>query len=188
MAGVEPDARWETLARMVRHPLRAQALFRYAQGVTSPSEIATALGARLNLVSHHTKVLLQAGAIELVHTVRKRGATEHFYRALLPVAIEDPEWAELPLKLRRALTRAVIDGAMREAADALADGGMDGEITHLSRTYLALDDQGERELAALLRDTFSRAQHIELMSRERVADAATRQELVIMSFQRGSSP
>lgn len=177
-----------TLARLISHPLRTHVLFKYVEGVTSPSRIAAGLIVPLNVVSYHTQVLFRGGALELVRTVPKRGAREHFYRAVLPADIEDAEWTELPVKLRRVLTRAVIDGSARESADALAAGGMDGAATHLSRSYFLLDDDGERELAAVLRETLERANAIDQACRERRADGATPHELVVMSFRRASRP
>jgi hypothetical protein len=185
----ERDApRAEVVARLIRHPLRMHVLFKYLEGVTSPVRIAAALPAPLNVVSYHTAVLHRAGALVLVRTVPRRGSREHFYRAVLPGDIEDVAWTDLPLKLRRVLARAVIDGSMRESADALAGGGMDGATTHLSRSYFLLDHQGERELAALLRDTLVRANAIDHASRERRTDDVVSHELVVMSFQRSSSP
>jgi hypothetical protein len=151
-----------TLARLISHPLRTHVLFKYVEGVTSPSRIAAALRVPVNVVSYHTQVLVRAGALELVRTVPKRGAREHFYGAVLPADIEDAEWTELPVKLRRVLTRAVIDGSAREA--------------------------GERELAALLRETLERANAIDQACRERNADGAAPHELVVMSFRRTSRP
>jgi DNA-binding transcriptional ArsR family regulator len=188
MGGTLNETRVEMLTRLFRHPFRWQALLRYAEAVTSPKAVAADLGVRLNVVSYHTQVLLREGAIELVRTERRRGATEHFYRAATPHVIEDEEWRQLPVKLRRVVSRAFIDGVMRESVDALAAGGMDGEETHLSRTYLRLDSQAQVELAALLRETFSRVNAIADASRERAAESAVGSELIIMSFQGTSSP
>jgi len=178
----------ETLARLIRHPLRAHVLLEYAEGVRSPSRVAGTLGAPLNLVSYHTQVLRRHGAIELVRTEPRRGAREHFYRAVMPGDLKDAEWNELPVKLRRVLARVVIDGTMRQAADALAVGGMDDASTHVSRSYFVLDRRGRRELAALLQDAVARANAIDVASRERRGDDAVPQELVIMSFERVSGP
>lgn len=175
-------------ARLARHPLRQHVLFKYAEAVTSPSAIAGALGARLNLVSYHTQVLLRAGIIELVRIESRRGATEHFYRAALAGDIEDDDWEQLPSAVRRGLARGTIDGAMREAADALPRGGMDDPWAHMSRSYFVLDGQAQRELASLLRATLERARDIEAASNERRNDDAVPQEVVIMSFTRPSRP
>ena len=188
MNGTGGDRRWETLARLVRHPVRSYALFSYAEGETSPSAIADVFGVPLNVVSYHTQVLLRAGAIELVRTERRRGAQEHFYRAVLGAEIGDTAWTDLPPKLRRSLARAVIDAAMRESVDSLASGGMDDAATHLSRVFLVLDEDARSELAALLHETFTRAQAIDQASRARASESAVPHELVVMSFQRASRP
>jgi DNA-binding transcriptional ArsR family regulator len=176
------------LARLARHPLRQHVLFKYTEAVTSPSAVATALGARLNLVSYHTGVLSRAGVIELVRTQRRRGSTEHFYRATFHGIIEDADWARLPSGLRRGLVRGVIDGAFREAGDALPRGGMDEASAHVSRSYYMLDRQARRELASLLRSTFERAREIGTASDDRGTDDVVPYELVMMSFERESRP
>lgn len=180
--------RWELLARMIRHPLRQRLLFEYAECVTSPSRIAAAVGEPLNVVSYHTKVLLTAGYLALVRTERRRGAREHFYRTTMATAIEDAAWGRLPLTLRRALSRGLLDSVCREAADALPQGGMDPPSTHMSRSQFTLDVQGQWELAELLLDAFNRAHAINGASRARGGDDRANYELVIMSFERASRP
>jgi DNA-binding transcriptional ArsR family regulator len=182
------DAQHETLARMIRHPLRQRVLSKYSEAVTSPSAVAAALGARLNIVSYHTQVLLRAGVVELVRTERRRGASQHFYRARSAGPIEDAEWERLPTNLRRALVRHAIDEIAREAADALPRSGMDDGTAHVSRSYLVLDRQGRDELSSLLRATFASARDMGQASRERGNDDAVPCEVVLMSFQRASRP
>jgi hypothetical protein len=65
---------------------------------------------------------------------------------------------------------------------------MDGQSTHISRSYLMLDHHGRCELASLLRDTYARAQAIDRASRGRAAGDAARHELLIMSFEGRSGP
>jgi hypothetical protein len=178
----------ETIGQLIRHPLRAHVFAEYAQDVTSPSRIAAGLSAPLNVVSHHTNFLLRKRAIELVRTEPRRGATEHFYRAVFPVDIEDADWARLPVKLRRVLARTLIDDVTRDCADVLAEGGMDDASTHLSRSYLVLDRRAEKELAALLREIVARANAIAAASRDRTGAETVSYELVIMSFGRASRP
>src|SRR4051794_27450301 len=103
------DEWWETVARLIRHPLRQQLLFKYAEQVSSPAAVAAVLGRPLNLVAYHTTLLREAGFIELVRTERRRGAKTHFYRAILKSEIEAVAWERLPVGLRRALTRLTMD-------------------------------------------------------------------------------
>ena len=182
MLSDEPN-RLEALARLMRHPLRQRLLFEYAEVATSPSAVAAALGERLNLVSYHTQVLLREGCLELVSTRRRRGAVEHFYRSRMLSQIDDDAWERLPTSVRRALVRLTIDVARRETTDALPRGGMDGASAHVSRTFVALDEQGRDELARLLKATLEAAGEIERRSRARGGDQPP-WELVIMSFER----
>jgi DNA-binding transcriptional ArsR family regulator len=187
MDRTERDDWWEGIARLVGHPLRQRLLYAYAESVTSPSAFAEASGERLNVVSYHTQVLLRAGCIELVRTERRRGAVQHYYRALLGSVIDDGGWVRLPTRLRRALVRGAMDTSWREAADALPLGGMDDATAHVSRSVFALDDQGRADLAALLLATWTKAGEIEAASRRRGTDTEPR-ELVIFSFERASRP
>jgi hypothetical protein len=178
----------ERLARVISHPLRQRLIWEYTASVTSPSRVAAALGERVNLVSYHTHVLLRAGCIELVRTVPRRGATEHFYRALVTGEILDADWGRLPTALQRALVRLTIDVSWREVGDALPRGGMDDTAAHVSRTFLTLDPQGREELAALLRSTTEAAGEIEQASRERSGPGRERWELLVFGFRRAACP
>src|SRR5215203_4374442 len=86
--------------RALANPLRARLLFEYQREAISPSRLASRLGKPLNLVSYHTKVLVELGCIALARTQRRRGAIEHFYRAVALPLLEDDAWEQLPLGLR----------------------------------------------------------------------------------------
>ena len=186
MDGSDAVTRLEVLGRLMRHPLRQRLLFEY-ETVTSPSAVAAALGERLNLVSYHTQVLLRGGCLELVHTKRRRGAVEHFYRSLMVSELDDATWERLPTNLRRTLVRLTLDVTRREAADALPRGGMDTATAHISRSFFSLDAQAEHELAELLKATLDRAGEIERSGRARHHEGAP-WELVVLSFRRASRP
>lgn len=175
------------LARVIAHPLRQLLLLEYGEQVTSPSRVAAVLGERLNLVSYHTGVLVRNGFLELVRTEPRRGAKEHFYRTLMPGEIEDVDWGRLPPALRRTIVRRALEVFWRDATRALPRGGMDPPTTHVSRSFVTLDAQGRRELAALLRSTLVTAEDIGRASRERGAEERET-ELVILHFDRLSSP
>jgi hypothetical protein len=178
----------DTLGKLLRHPLRQRLLFEYAARVTSPRDVAAALDAKLNLVSYHTHRLLDAGCLELVRTERKRGAHQHFYRAVVASEIQDDDWELLPTRLRRVLLRRTMDEMFKEAGDALPRGGMDSRDTHMNRSFLTLDEQGRAALAALLHTTFEAAFAIQDESRRRSAAGQVPCELIVMSFERASRP
>jgi DNA-binding transcriptional ArsR family regulator len=95
-----PDAK---TARVLSHPLRPQILdVLVRRGEASPNEIATELGVPLGTLSYHTRLLRDNGWIELTREVPRRGAVEHFYRAVvqpdarwISLKLDEQGWAEL---------------------------------------------------------------------------------------------
>ena len=95
-----PDAK---TARVLSHPLRPQILdVLVRRGEASPNEIATELGVPLGTLSYHTRLLRDHGWIELTREVPRRGAVEHFYRAVvqpdarwISLKLDEQGWAEL---------------------------------------------------------------------------------------------
>lgn len=65
--------------RALAHPLRAHILTELEKRAASPSQIAEAVGESVGVVSYHMRVLAEAGLAELVGTVPRRGALQHFY-------------------------------------------------------------------------------------------------------------
>jgi DNA-binding transcriptional ArsR family regulator len=65
--------------RALAHPVRAQILSELEKRAASPSQLADVVGESVGVVSYHVRVLAEAGLTELVGTVPKRGALQHFY-------------------------------------------------------------------------------------------------------------
>jgi hypothetical protein len=169
------------LVKVFRSMTRQFLLFEYGEPNATPRKVAEKLGMPLNLVAYHTNVLADAGFVELVGTRRVRGAVEHTYRTVDGPPISDDEWAELPAKVRRALSRLLVDAMSRDAHRALDSGGMDRGTTHLSRSFLLLDDQGRDELSALLHSMLDDVRRIEADARDR-AGQMDRVELQLLAF------
>jgi DNA-binding transcriptional ArsR family regulator len=84
------------LLKALGHPLRLRMLTLVTErGEASPVELARELDQPLSTVSHHTRVLRDLGYLELSRTEPRRGAIEHYYRALTPPFLDDDEWAQL---------------------------------------------------------------------------------------------
>jgi predicted transcriptional regulator len=69
-------------ARALAHPLRARALKLFGDAPKSPNQVAKELGVDVSSLAYHVRVLRKLGCIELVETKQRRGALEHFYRAV----------------------------------------------------------------------------------------------------------
>jgi DNA-binding transcriptional ArsR family regulator len=80
------DGAAPTLANLVKaqsHPLRVRILELLQDRVASPSELATALGARLGDVAYHIRKLHSYSCVRLVREEVRRNAFEHFYTSTL---------------------------------------------------------------------------------------------------------
>jgi len=76
---------------------------RINEGVASPVELAKDFGEPLGNVSYHVRVLVDLDCIELVDTVHRRGAVEHYYRATRRAIVEDAGWEQLAPEARRGI-------------------------------------------------------------------------------------
>jgi DNA-binding transcriptional ArsR family regulator len=153
------------LAKALAHPLRVQLLAALNQGVASPNELAKKLDEPLTNVSYHVRMLHDLGTIELVETEPRRGALEHYYRAVVRPFFADREWKRLPRNARGSISDAVLQLVWDDAAEAIKSGLFDErEDRHLSRTVLAVDEQGWEELNELLAETLDRAMQIQVES------------------------
>lgn len=159
----------ERIVKAMNHPIRFAALSILAERVASPSDLAKELGETVGAVAYHVRILRDLGAIELVETAQRRGATESYYRATVRAWYSDDEYARLPARRRRELFAPTIRTIVDDAVRALANGGFDDTRAHASRTAFDVDDQGFDELVAVLAETAEKVQAIQ-------AAAATRAE------------
>jgi len=150
------------MLKALGHPLRLRLLEAIIeQGEASPVGLARQLDQALATVSRQVRILRDLGFVELTRTEPRRGAVEHFYRAVRIAFIDDAEWERLPVALRRGLARQTFRTVFVEAARAGAAGGFDRRHAHLDRVLLALDDTGMQEMSAALHELMERAQAIQ---------------------------
>ena len=179
------------MAKALAHPLRVQLLALLNEGVASPNELAKKLDEPLTNVSYHVRMLHDLGCIELVETEPRRGALEHYYRAIMRPFFGDRDWKRLPKNARGSISDAVLQLVWEDAAEAIKSGLFDErEDRHLSRTLLCVDEQGWEELNELLVDTLDQAMQIQADSASRAAKGDTDRlgvNLVMMSHPAPSS-
>jgi len=179
-----PEGLDPRIVKALSHPLRHQLLVRLNAGEASPMEMARELDQPVGRVSHHVQTLVRIGAIELVRTEPRRGAVEHYYRALVGTWFSDDDWARLPASARDAISG---QNLQRVAADLTAASGH--AFTHpnacLVRHLMELDEIGMQEVSALMDETFKRVAAIAAAAAERgEADLST--ELVLLHFARAA--
>jgi hypothetical protein len=168
----------------LEHPLRARILQRLGERVASPAELALELGAPLGVVSYHVRMLRDYDCVELVRTEPRRGAQQHFYRAIAQPSLEPGQWRALPSGLRRELSGATLQALVTDLGEA-ADGGTleDAELV-LSCTRLELDQRGFKKLNRLLARAHEQALAIAAESSARASGTAFASELAILHFKR----
>jgi DNA-binding transcriptional ArsR family regulator len=179
------------LAKALSHPMRTRILAILNERVASPNEIAEMIGERLPNVSYHVRALLELECIELVSTAQRRGAIEHYYRALTRPFFSDRDWQRLPRSGRQAVSDTILQMVWSDTSAAIKKGTFESRADrHLSRTPLTLDDQGWDELNTMLRDVHAQAEAIEAKSAKRLAKSGENgipTRLVMMHFETSDS-
>jgi DNA-binding transcriptional ArsR family regulator len=161
----------ERVAKALSHRLRLRILERLDEhGVSSPTELADALGERLGNVSYHVRILRELDCLELVRTEPRRGALQHFYRGRVSPWLTDEQWTQLPATFRRKTLARTLSEIREAAAQAGREGGFEGPESHVGRIALAVDDAGRIEIAALLAETREAALRIHAASAGRQAE------------------
>lgn len=135
----------------VNHPIRLDCLAILIERVASAKEIAAILGIDTPSADHHLQDLYVDGVIERMKTERggpRRGASEHFYRAMVRPEISDEELARMPKQARRVMAGCVARAIIALTLSSLRHGAMDDDDNlHLAWKLISVDAEGDDELA-----------------------------------------
>lgn len=165
-----PEAIDPRLVRSVSHPLRIKILEALTDHVASPHELAEKFDAALGGVAYHTRELGRLGALELVDTAQRRGATEHFYKATPHAFVGDRDWRKVPASLRGGVSAATLQTFLDKAIAALDAGTLDDRDDTVFRWMpLFLDEQGWKEVVAILEEATNLALAAHLRSQDRLS-------------------
>ncbi len=136
------------MAKALSHPLRARVLGYLNERSASPNEMAQAFDEPLGNVSYHVRALLELDCIELVETKPRRGAVEHFYRAIQRAWGDEAAWELLPPSARRGFAGYWFTEAFEDAQKAIEEGGFERRADcHLTFTRLNLDERAWKKLS-----------------------------------------
>jgi DNA-binding transcriptional ArsR family regulator len=175
------------IAKALSHPMRARILAILNNRTASPNEIAEMIDERLPNVSYHVRVLLDLGCIELVDTAQRRGAIEHYYKALVRPFFSDRDWKRLPKSGRQSISDSALQIIWEDVSDAMNAGTFEERTDrHLSHSPMTLDSEGWRELAKVLERVIAEAERIESQSAARLKksdEAGIPTRLVAMQFE-----
>ena len=170
MAQRRPDKIDTELVRALAHPLRVDILQVLNERDASPNDLMQMLGRPLGNVAYHTRVLEKCGCVEMVRTEQRRGAVEHYFRAVPRSYIGHQEWRKVPRSVRSEISGASVDSFMTRVIDALQQGTIDDrEDTTLNWMSMAVDEAGWVQAAEVLEEAIARLQTVHEQSRKRLA-------------------
>jgi DNA-binding transcriptional ArsR family regulator len=157
------------IAKALSHPMRARILVILNDRVASPNEIAETIGERLPNVSYHVRALLELGCIELVDTAQRRGAIEHYYRAIVRPFFSERDWKRIPRSGRQAISDTALEIVWEDVSDAVKAGTFDARPDrYLTHSPMVLDEQGWREMSAVMSKAFAEAEKVRSRSAGRL--------------------
>jgi DNA-binding transcriptional ArsR family regulator len=158
----------QEILKALAHPARVHALQILFLRVASPKELAQEVGTSVGKMAYHVRELHKAGYIELVSTVPRRGATEHFYRAIKRPVFSDEEWALVPEPMRRRIVGWQLSQTGSLLTAALESGSFEQRDNRHHSLYKGLvDEQGWKEAMELLEETMEKLNEIQATSTER---------------------
>jgi DNA-binding transcriptional ArsR family regulator len=175
------------IAKALSHPMRARILVILNERVASPNEIAEMIDERLPNVSYHVRALLDLGCIELVDTAQRRGAIEHYYRAIVRPFFSDSDWKRIPRSGRRAISDTLLKVIWDDVSDAAEAGSFDSRPDRaLVHSPMVVDDQGWSELVDVMARARRDVEKIESQSARRLKrskEAGVPTSVVLMQFE-----
>ena len=181
------------LAVVYADPIRLKIVSELFMREMSPTQFHDAFGGgSLSRVDRHFKRLAEHGWLRLVRKAsggRRRGATEHFYRAP-ELAIFDPEtWALLPDTLRTEFSWRIFEQFAERVKDALEGGTFDARPDrHFTWTPLVLDELGRARVIAAVDALFASLFEEQADARLRIAKSGEKPIEVTVGLAAFDSP
>ena len=167
--------------------MRARILVILNDRVASPNEIAEMIEERLPNVSYHVRALLDLGCIELVDTAQRRGAIEHYYRAIVRPFFSDSDWKRIPKSGRQAISDSLLRVIWEDVSEAIEGGTFDARSDrYLAHSAVEMDEQGWREAADVMARALRDVERIALQSGRRLKrskEAGVPASVVLMQFE-----
>jgi DNA-binding transcriptional ArsR family regulator len=112
----------------------------------SPRQFQKEFGGTVSAIGRRFKKLAKNGWLEMVRKEKggkRRGATEHFYRAVGPAILDSESWSALPDSLKATLTWKTYEQLREKVKEAITAGTFDVRTDrHLTWCLLLLDRHG----------------------------------------------
>ncbi len=149
---LEPEVRADTPTQLkaLGHPVRNAILHMVAERAATTSELATAVGRSHGTVSHHLKVLEEAGLARVVRTRQVRAITESYWgRTGRTIMVEPPDQSWDDANFVREATQTFVLGehgytTLRYARISPEQvGAFEARLNELVDEFLDLERSGD---------------------------------------------
>lgn len=171
------------LAKVFAHPLNLKILTELNIREMSATQLSERLGedASVSGLYRRLKMLAELGWIVKVDERtggRRRGATEHFYRATGPATYDTLIWADIPESVRRGLSWRTLLQLFEKVTEAVNAGTLDSRLDrHASWSLLLLDELGWDQVICELDAYFRQLFKAEEVARARLVKSGEKQML-----------
>lgn len=173
-------ARSSSLALVVNHRLRARIWYVLRDRVASPNQLKDLLGVKLSDAAYHVRVLAQHGCIELVDTRQRRGATEHFYRAIERPDFNAEQIGEISVEQAQENATSILQMAFADITRALEAKTLCSRKEHfVARLVARVDPEGFEEISRAFDDFLERFYAADAASSERMRSDPSAQDIKV---------
>lgn len=165
------------IARILASPLSMRVVSELNLREMSASGFYEEFGgaARLSDVNRCFKKLAEDGWLTKVREEtggKRRGATEHFYRATGPAIFDTNNWAEVPEEIRGTFSWRVFEQLAEQVREAMAAGTFDARPDrHHTWTPLALDQVGWKQVIRGVDDLFHQLLQEQMAAKARLVES-----------------
>ena len=132
--------------KALAHPLRHRIQIVLDTREASPTELSEVLDEDFYNVCYHVGKLKEAECIQLVDTDKRRGGTQHFYRAIVRPILDTVDAEDLPRLLREDGSAAVVPLIFKDLNESIEAGAFDSRPARsLLRMGMIVDEEGFEE-------------------------------------------
>jgi DNA-binding transcriptional ArsR family regulator len=158
------------LMKALSHRLRTRIFAILNERSASPNQLSKELDEGLSQVSYHFNELKKLGLIELVNEVPRRGAVEHFYRAVRRILVPRGAWEQLPPGLQNGVSAEILQNSFEDANASMKAGIFDDPDSYASWSPLVLDRRALKRLDKLANEFLEEVFDIQAEANSRLAE------------------
>lgn len=119
----------------------------------------------------------------------RRGAVEHFYRAVGPALIDNESWAEIPDAIKVTITSRTFEQLREKVKEAVDVGTFDARIDrHLTWSLLRLDQIGWKAVVSVVDSFFAGLLDEEKRAKQRIRSSGEKPILATIGLAAFESP